>query len=218
MSKITKHKIKFFGNYIMLGFVFTIVFIIPVIVIEHQALLFNIIFSLIFVVSAFSMFKNATKIKWLAFTAVVTEWIAVIYNLNELEILSKAVNILFFSFMVFNYILQIAQSKKVTGTVIVESINGYLMLGMVFSIFIATVSVLDPGAFNFPKGEPTLGDCFYFGFVTLSTLGYGDILPVSPFARSFSTLTSVTGQIYVAIIMAMLVGKYTSNRDVDLEK
>jgi voltage-gated potassium channel len=53
----------------------------------------------------------------------------------------------------------------------------------------------------------------YFGFVTLSTLGYGDVVPLTPAARSLSIFISITGQMYIAIIIATLVSKYLGQRN-----
>jgi hypothetical protein len=70
-------------------------------------------------------------------------------------------------------------------------------------------------AFSFPHASSILGskvsyfgDYLYHGFVNYTTLGYGDILPQVPFAKSLAILMSVSGQIYLAVIIAMLVGKY----------
>jgi voltage-gated potassium channel Kch len=61
--------------------------------------------------------------------------------------------------------------------------------------------------------DPTLSyvsNYIYFGFVTLTTLGYGDVVPLTPAAKSLAIFTSITGQMYVAIIIAALVSKYLS--------
>jgi len=100
-----------------------------------------------------------------------------------------------------------------------ESINGYLMLGMSISILIALVCVFDPNAFSFKhlteQMNPAISyvsNYIYFGFVTLSTLGYGDVVPLSPAAKSLAIFTSITGQLYIAIIIAALVAKYLSQK------
>jgi hypothetical protein len=54
------------------------------------------------------------------------------------------------------------------------------------------------------KGEPTA--VLYFSFATLTTLGYGDIVPVSAIARTLATLEAITGQLYLAVLVARLVG------------
>jgi hypothetical protein len=67
------------------------------------------------------------------------------------------------------------------------------------------------------KGFPTPGleTLFYYSFVTLSTVGYGDITPRLPQTQTLAYLIAVTGQLYVAIIMAFLVGKLLVNRSED---
>jgi hypothetical protein len=72
---------------------------------------------------------------------------------------------------------------------------------------------MQPGAFRFPEGvsgdgpylEMEASTFLYFSFVTLATLGYGDITPVTPLARTFSWMLAVTGQMYVAIVVARLM-------------
>jgi hypothetical protein len=53
----------------------------------------------------------------------------------------------------------------------------------------------------------------YFSFVTLATLGYGDIVPLKPYTRSLATLITITGQFYIAIIVALLVGKFSAKQN-----
>ncbi|MBP9549246.1 MAG: hypothetical protein KBE86_08845, partial [Chitinophagales bacterium] len=55
-------------------------------------------------------------------------------------------------------------------------------------------------------------DTLYFTFISLATLGYGDFLPVSPFARSMSAFMGITGQIYIATVIALLIGKFSSSK------
>jgi len=60
---------------------------------------------------------------------------------------------------------------------------------------------------------PQFSDYIYFGFVTLTTLGYGDVTPVSPMARSMAVLIAITGQLYMTILIAMLVGKFLARSE-----
>ena len=114
-------------------------------------------------------------------------------------------------------IYHIANSKIVNARVIVEAINGYLLIGVIFSVLVTFLMVLDPSAYNFPGVEtPTyenyshVSEYLYYSFVTFTTLGYGDIVPQTPEAKSLAILTSITGQIYIAIIIALIVGKFAS--------
>jgi voltage-gated potassium channel len=93
-------------------------------------------------------------------------------------------------------------------------------VGIVFSIVIAAIGQYDPAAFTFHDESASsseiassFGRNLYYTFITMTTVGYGDLLPVKPYARSLATLIAITGQFYLGIIVAMLVGKYASQRN-----
>ena len=127
---------------------------------------------------------------------------------------------LFLVFTVLRLLAQVARSRKVTINVIIQSISGFLLLGFVFSLAIARIDVHQPGSFSFPENETgtifnNFYDQLYYGFITMGTVGYGDIVPKTPFAKTFSILVGISGQLYVAIIIAMLVGKFSSTAQLD---
>ncbi|HET6722810.1 MAG TPA: potassium channel family protein [Chitinophagaceae bacterium] len=130
--------------------------------------------------------------------------------------ISDSLNLLFFIFAVSRLLKQVAQSKLVTAQVIIQSVSGYLLLGLVFTMGVARLDFLQPGSFSFSVDENgsfqgNFYDQLYYSFITMGTVGYGDLLPKTPVAKSFSTLIGVSGQLYVAIIIAMLVGKYSAS-------
>ena len=128
---------------------------------------------------------------------------------------------LFLVFTVLRLLAQIARSRDVTINIIIQSISGFLLLGFVFSLAIARIDVHQPGSFSFPENETgtifnNFYDQLYYGFITMGTVGYGDIVPKTPFAKTFSILVGISGQLYVAIIIAMLVGKFSSTAQSNL--
>ena len=130
--------------------------------------------------------------------------------------ISDGLNGLFFLYAFIRLLKQVAQSKVVTSKVIIQSVSCYLLLGILFSMGVARMETTHPGSFSFPADEngsfqAKYYDQLYFSFVTMGTVGYGDFLPKTPIAKSFSTLIGVTGQLYVAIIISMLVGKFSSS-------
>jgi hypothetical protein len=183
---------------------------------EWYNMMFGFFFSLIFINAALVVKKRRKHVVAIALFIVALELLSSLLEMRLLNWTSKIINIIFFVFIVFNFITMIARSKTVTANVILESINGYLMLGLVFALMIAIAMLYDPNSFHFPQPivEPGGGYNFYnyiyYGMVTLSTLGYGDIVPLLPFSKSLATLTSIAGQLYIAIIIAMLVGKYSA--------
>jgi hypothetical protein len=101
---------------------------------------------------------------------------------------------------------QTLRSGPITSHRIQGAIAAYLLLGIIWAYGYALVGNLNPRAFA-GSVDPTGGPraFYYFSFVTLATLGYGDVLPVSPVARSLATFEAVTGTMYMAILIARLV-------------
>ena len=84
-----------------------------------------------------------------------------------------------------------------------------------WAIVFKFLTLVDPGAFNGLDGgsDQSFLQLLYYSFVTLTTLGYGDISPVSPVARALAYLEAVSGVMYVAILVASLVGSFGSGPD-----
>ena len=207
---------KIFLNYTLLILVVFTMFFINFFPPAYYKVMYGVFFSLIFINAALVVKKNRKQVVVTAVIIVVLELLSSLLDMKLLNWSSKIINIVFFVFIVFNFIIMIARSKTVTANVILESINGYLLLGLVFALMIAVAMLYDPNSFRFPESilKPGSGYNFYnyiyYSLVTLSTLGYGDIVPALPYTKSLATITSITGQLYIAIIIAMLVGKYSA--------
>ena len=91
------------------------------------------------------------------------------------------------------------------------AVAAFLLITMAFAIGYILISFLIPGAFRFPDKPPMIGDprfgyiFHYFSISTITTLGYGDIVPVHPFSRTLATIEALVGQLYPAILLARLV-------------
>lgn len=205
------------GNFMLLILVSVTVFVVPVFPIAYHKLLFNLLYTAIFFIAVFSLQKHRKMMLGLAVAATVAEWLSASIQMTALNTASRLLNILFFMVVVFFLIVQITLTQKVTARVIMEAINGYLLLGMVFALAVAVIMNFRPEAYNFPTPASRLdqsiyyfSDYLYYAFATFATVGYGDIVPLAPYAKSLAILTGVTGQIYVAVIIAMLVGKFAA--------
>ena len=107
------------------------------------------------------------------------------------------------------------RSKRVTVDSLFGAVVAYLLLAGAFAIVHMLLLHWDPASFRIPDAEPTSpgvirSDLLYFSLVTIVTLGYGDIVPVTPLARMVSAFEGVVGQFYVAAVVAMLVGRFIS--------
>ena len=104
-------------------------------------------------------------------------------------------------------------SAKVTIDTIRGSICVYLLIGFVWALLYGIVASLNFQAFDQSiVFEESFGNTVYFSFTTLTTLGYGDILPVSPLAKMLTNLEAIIGQLYPSILIAILVSDYISQR------
>lgn len=118
---------------------------------------------------------------------------------------------LFFAFTSIVIIYHLFREKKVTFEVISGAICGYLLIGLTWAFVFSVLEKFNPGSFQLPEGQGTTISHFaYYSFVTLTTLGYGDITPLTGPARSLALLEAITGQLYIAIMIAGLVGVYIS--------
>jgi hypothetical protein len=126
-----------------------------------------------------------------------------------------------FSFITWQELRAVMRQKRVTGQTISMAISVYLLLGFTWGVLYILLHELQPGAFSF-GGAPTLADAtasnqpvifpvlIYFSLTTLSTIGYGDIAPVTLQARYLSVAEGITGQFYLAILVARLVAMQMS--------
>jgi hypothetical protein len=109
---------------------------------------------------------------------------------------------------------QIALDSKVSTNRIIGAICVYLMLGVIWALMYSLLEAAVPGSFGGIVERAITGawdpDWVYFSFVTLTTLGYGDILPLTISARSLAYFEAIVGQFYLAILVAGLVGAYLS--------
>jgi hypothetical protein len=113
-------------------------------------------------------------------------------------------------------------ANEVTGSVLSAGITFYLLLGNIFTpiyfllnALVRLMTGVDAFVVNTQTVELTWQRMYYFSFSTLTTLGYGDITPVSPFVEPFVTAEAVIGVLYIAVLMARLVSMYERhNQDV----
>jgi voltage-gated potassium channel len=127
----------------------------------------------------------------------------------------------FFGFVAVSIIIHIVAEESVTMDLIYGSACVYFLLGFMWAIGYGLIELLIPGSFSVGGHVLTRIDYLsqygflndnltYFSFVTLTTLGYGDVLPLSPPAKSASTLEAIVGQLYIALLVARLVGLHIS--------
>jgi len=102
----------------------------------------------------------------------------------------------------------------ITGEHVFAALSAYLLSGIFFGVTYWVIEVAWPGSFSGPS-DFTREASIYFSFVTLATLGYGDFLPKTDMARGLVVFEAVGGQLFLAVMVARLIGLYTGERKSD---
>jgi len=144
----------------------------------------------------------ATASEWLSFFDLDTNY-------------SRVAGLLLFAFFVtmisYEVFKQIIISKDVDMHMIVGAFCGFMLIGMIASLIFTFLHFNNPESFsNVGQMMDGIDDLFYFSFITILTIGYGDIAPLTSEARSVSLFFGLIGQFYLVVIMAVLVGKFIS--------
>ena len=146
-------------------------------------------------------------------------WGIKIYYSDSLKLISLIGSVLFFSYIAWLILVDILRAEMVTLDSIAAGISVYFLFGNMFGLTYAIIGHVDPDAFHIPAATASylgnnladISSAMYFSFVTLTTLGYGDITPVNDFARSLAFLEAAMGQIYLTVLIASLVGVHISS-------
>jgi glucan phosphoethanolaminetransferase (alkaline phosphatase superfamily) len=110
---------------------------------------------------------------------------------------------------------QVAIGTEISTNRLIGAVSVYLLLGVIWAMAYTLLDLFSPGSFQGLSSMDDPGwesEWLYFSFVTMTTLGYGDLLPVSATARALAYMQAVAGQFYIAVLVAGLVSAYISSR------
>jgi hypothetical protein len=123
----------------------------------------------------------------------------------------------FYIIVTLEIIRQVWRAKIVDKNVILGLISGYIALGLIGSLLCLSIEMVSPGSFSgitdTSTGVADTGNMMYFSYITLMTIGYGDILPITLLAKKAAILIGLIGQFYLVIITAVVVAKYIRNQE-----
>lgn len=118
---------------------------------------------------------------------------------------------MFCLFILTHMLLSVLSARSVNAEVLASAVCGYIFIGFGFALLYFFLETLFPGSFQSVGNQAfSMFDAFYFSFITLSTIGYGDILPLSVAARTYAILESTLGLFYCSMLVARLVSMYES--------
>jgi Ion channel len=124
-----------------------------------------------------------------------------------LRLFNDLYSLVFLGFLVALILRQVLRAGPITAHRVQGSVAVYLLLGLLWAVSYEMVEMVQPGSFAIfgQKGKAILPQLGYFSFTTLTSLGFGDIVPLNPLARSLVVLEALVGQLFPVILIARLV-------------
>ena len=183
----------------------------------------EIAFTFLLIILVFVVGHNKNLIllyTTIAFSALIFSWINILNPSAFLSILSHLFSFTALTLAITLVIKESLLSEEVTMDTIAGSLCAYLLLGFAFASIYALIDIVAPSSFisSIPGKEGLIDlassdlDRIYFSFVTLLTVGYGDIVPASPPAKLTSIIEGFIGQVYLVVLIARLVGMHVSQK------
>lgn len=173
------------------------------------AYLMEIFLFLVFLSAVYAIRQKKSVFTIALLLLLLTEILALLSYLKDipsLDMLSNILGGLLLAYTAAIIVHHLFTEDKITGDVIMGAICAYFLMGLVWALAYSTLEFFQPGSFQMPQGTVNQATFTYYSYVTLTTLGYGEITPISAPARSFAVLEAMMGQIYLAVLIARLVG------------
>ncbi len=155
------------------------------------------------------------KTMWLLVLLLVISTLLLGSNLIEttndalINLIKMGTYFLFYVVVTSEIIKQVWQAKTVSKNVIFGLVSGYISLGLIGFFICLSIEMAYPNSFSGLIGGISITEnLMYYSYITLLTIGYGDILPITALAHKAAILIGLMGQIYLVVITAIVVGKY----------
>jgi ion channel len=153
----------------------------------------------------------------LTVAGLVVHWVGVYIPSFQYPVLDAVLIMLLFGCFVVVLMFQVFRSGQITLHRILGAVAAYLSIGVAWGYAYFAASLSNPAALQFTHGpnphEIPAARYVYFSFVTLTTLGYGDAVPMDPLARSLAVTEALTGQLYPAVLIAGVLGMALQSRN-----
>lgn len=171
------------------------------------------LFSLLLLVGAFAVgraYRDLAVVLLLSVPWVYLTWLHPVWSGNVFDELAGALLAACTLYISAVLLFSIVMAERVNHDVISGAIAVYLLMGIAWSVVFVLIEGLAPGSFSLGEADrgTVWGQLLYFSFATITTLGYGDVAPLSPVARIWAILEAVCGSMYLAVLISRLVGLY----------
>ena len=158
--------------------------------------------------SAYALTEDRKKTMIILFIAapfVILDGLNVYFTSRVLMVVAFSFATILYFYIVCLLVKNLLSFRVVTANLIYCAISIYLLIGIMWAGIYTVVEGVSPGSFS---GTSETVDLIYFSFVTLTTVGFGDVVPLSVFGKRLAIFEAAMGSIYMAVIIAMIVGRY----------
>jgi len=187
----------------------------------------GVVFTWLMLAAAFAVSESRRSriiLLLLALPGIVMQLADVSLKMDHTRYAGHALSMLFLGYVIFLIVRYILRCEQITPNTIFASLCVYLLLGVFWALIYSFIEHTDPSSFSYPifAGEGMeFGNqsslAIYYSYVTMTTLGYGDIVPLSSAARAATSVQAITGQLYLTVLVAWLVGMYIVHSRSDAE-
>ena len=178
--------------------------------------LLNVFFTGILISATFAASDRKSQpiiASLLAMPMLASYWANLFFLWPGITMIGLCSGVLFFCYIIVVVMAYVLRSRHITQEVISGALVVYLLLGLLWTFIFTLVEHLNPGSFSFANslGAENRFSFLYYSYVTLTTLGYGDITPLTPTATSLAVLEAIIGQLYLTVLIARLVSLHISH-------
>ena len=177
-------------------------------ILKHGLIITDIAYGLVILMAA--IFTTSSSKEALAFL-LLGGVIFFLFNLNSsklpIALLNAILTTTFFTLVFWKLMNYVLTSKIIDINGVFACTAGYLVLGLIGTTLFVLIEIAFPNAFNL-REQSNFQDLMYYSYITITTVGFGDITPAHPFAKSTTVLFGILGQLYLTILVGIIIGKY----------
>lgn len=181
----------------------------------HLRIITDVFVTAVFITAAYAISQKKHHVLiavLLVVPVLLSIWSEYFVNIPSLQIVGNLCGVVYFSYAIIAILIFIYKQREVTRDLIAGAAVAYLMMALMWTFLYKSVELLQPGSFSLPDTPFKSNKLIfvYYSFVTITTLGFGDITPTTSLASSLSILEALVGQLFLVVVVAWLVGVHVS--------
>jgi len=191
---------------------------------RYSSIVSTVLFLLVLLTTVFIVTKDKRLLmvsSFLVFSIVILHILRFYFNSNWIVVSMYLASLMFLSYKIGVFFKVLFTGKSINPNIIFASLCIYLLIAVYWAIIYSLLDLLMPGSFSYPFGGPydkvamefagtNTSSSLYYSLVTLTTLGYGDVVPKTQISGMLAGIEAVTGQLYIAVVIARIVALYSS--------